>query len=368
MPALLLFVQSWFARFLSIVLLFVWGMVTIPAQAAKKVELYAASQLVLDESPAIRNQAASTGLKDVIVRVSGNPLVLENPEVKQALARASTYLLRYSYQSTDETITILGDTRSARRLSMQFSPASIQRLFKTARLPIWPDTRPEVLLWVSNGGALLDAEAAEIFAVKAAADIRGLPISAPLLDLTDRQQLPPARIRALDETSIRNASSRYDLDAVLAGRVSSTGSGSAPWRANFILLDDAGRQYFRAAAATLEQATRQIIDQATDYLAGKESIVVTDGSFAPSVNIVVNNIQGFEAYAGLVTYLKTLPVVASVMVSQVDGSSVKLALSYNGTADKLLSTLSGSEVLEALPLVVGVPPADLSVSAEYRWR
>lgn len=365
-------VSALFDRLLVALTICVCCVASSTVYAAKRVELYTASQLVLDESPAIRNKAISLGLSDVFVRVAGNPSVLNNPLIQDALAKSSSYLLQYSYQSTDETITILGDVRPARRLLLQFSSASVQSLFKTAQLPIWPDTRPEVLVWVSGerqGKALLDTQAAEMFALKQAADVRGLPVSAPLLDLTDRQALSATRIWALDEASIRAASTRYDLDAVLAGRLRNTGAGSAPWRGSFILLNKGERQYFKAAAATMEEAARQIIDKATDYLANKQSIVVSDSDFAPSIDILVSNVQGFDAYAGLLTYLKSLPVVASIMVSRVEGSAVKLELGYNGSADKLLSTLSDSEQLQTVPLADSASPAaDPSVSAEYLWR
>ncbi|ODS24985.1 hypothetical protein AB835_00315 [Candidatus Endobugula sertula] len=350
-------------------LLVVWILIYIvwvpEVQASRRVDIYSVSQLVLDQSKAIRQQAAATALSSVIIRVAGNTQVLNNPQIKQALGQASSYLLQYSYESTSQTITLAGDVRPARRLLMQFSAAKIQDLFKTVQLAIWPDIRPEVLLWVvadKQGRTLLDGQAEEVMLFKEAAVERGLPLSIPLLDLTDRQELSVRRLWALDESTIRNASSRYDSEAVLAGRVIENASGL--WRASFIFLHNDQHLYFNASGINQQQVSRKIIGRVADYLSSFDAMVVSKDGTTPLMTMTVDNISTFASYMKLLTYLEALPAVASVAVRRVDGESIMLDLGYHGTLKKLLYTLDASNVLESVNTQVLVE----GTSVIYRWR
>lgn len=336
--------------------------------AEKSVDLYNISQLVLDQSVGLRQQATSSGLATVLVRVSGNQQVLQHPIVKEAISRANTYLSQYSYGSTDEMITIAGDSRPARRLFLQFSEFAIQRLLKTSQLPTWLARRPEVLFWLASDSQrqrlLLEAESLEVIAFKEAASTRGLPIATPLLDLQDRNALSPVRLWAMDEVAIRNASARYGLDAILAGRIKPVSDVS--WQGNFILIHKAKRFYFNGSGISSQAVAKQVIDQVTNYLASLDAIIVNNENSAPSITIAVANITSFAAYASLLNYLDDLPFVAGTMVSRVDADQVMLTLSYNGSVEKLLSVLASSDLMQEV--ATSISSSDTTAAASFSWR
>ncbi|MFT5116881.1 MAG: hypothetical protein ACI9NY_000405 [Kiritimatiellia bacterium] len=360
-------------------------------QAEKRIELYNVSQLVLDQSVGLRQQATTAGLAMVIVKVSGRRQALDHPLVKYALTASTDYLAQYSYGSTDETLTIVGDSRPAQRLILQFSASAIQSLLQAAQLPTWPDNRPEILLWLVSDKSvsgvktkrLLDAQSEEVLAMKAAGTIRGLPIAMPLLDLRDRQKLSPARLWAMDESTIRHASSRYGSDGVLAGRLTAVSNNL--WKASVILVHKEKRLYFSSEAPTSSLAAQQIIDQAANYFSGLDAVVVNDESSAPSMIIAVNDVSSFGAYASLLKYLADLPSIVNTMVSHVNGDQLTLELSYNGSSAKLLSLLAASDLMLLVasvttpitplvvdePLVPAIDPAvsvDTPVEATFAWR
>jgi hypothetical protein len=329
-------------------------------QAEKRIELYNVSQLVLDQSVGLRKQATAAGLSMVIIKVSGRPQALDHPLVKYALTASTDYLAQYRYDSTDETLTIVGDSRPAQRLILQFSASAIQSLLQAAQLPTWPDNRPEILLWLvsdkpvsgKRAKRFLNAQSAEVLAMKAAGTIRGLPIAVPLLDLRDRRKLSPARVWVMDESTIRHASSRYGRDGVLAGRLTAVSRNL--WKASVILIHKDKRLYFSSQAPTSKLAAQQIVDQAANYFSGLDAVVVNDESTAPSITIAVNEVSSFGAYASLLKYLADLPIIVNAMVSHVDGDQLTLELSYNGSSAKLLSLLAASEFMS--PVVSGVAP------------
>ncbi len=342
------------------------GLQSADTFADKRVDIYSDTQLVLDQSESLRQQATNSSLATVIIKASGHSDVLQHPQVKAALAKANTYLAKYSYSSTDQTITIAGAQRPARQLLLQFSAPAIQRLLKTAQLPVWPEVRPEVLIWVASdrqGKRLLSSDSKEVNTLKEAASRRGIPVSTPLLDLADRQALSASRLWAMDESAIRNASARYGLQGVLAGRFVAV-SGSS-WQGRFILLHKSQRLYFTATNTTPALVAQDIINQTANYFSGLDAIVVNDAQTAPSVTITVANIHRFDQYASLMNYLNELPVIAGVIVNLVDDGTLTLELSYNGSADKLMSVLSNSQFLQEVPSIANsVTP----VAASYTWR
>jgi hypothetical protein len=340
---------------------------SLSVEAEKRVELYGIKQLVLDQSPALRQQATSKGLETVLVRVSGSEQTLQHPLVKNALSQSTSYLNQYSYSSSDETITIAGERRPATQLLLQYSPAAIQQLLQSAQLRTWPENRPEILLWVASdkrGKQFLKNESDEMQSIKAAGDHRGLPLVKPLLDLTDRQQLSPARVWAFDENAIREASTRYGADGVMAGRLSVVSKNR--WKGSFILLHKGQRTYLNSQGATAQLVAQQLIDQAANYFTGLDAIVLNDKQTAPSMTIEVNNIIDFDRYAGLIAYLTDLPMIAGATVNRVDGGQVILQLRYNGSIDKLVATLADSTVLDQnITNAAATAPA---VAATFVWR
>ncbi len=336
---------------------------SVSAIAEKRIDLYQDDQLVLDQSESLRKQAVAKGLSAVLVKMSGQQQVLLNPLIKDALTRAESYLLRYSYESTEETIVLAGEQRQARRLRLFYSPTAVKRIMTSAQIPLWFENRPEVLFWLAGdrqGKRLLDSESSVIKDFKSVAYKRGLPLVVPLLDLNDRQQLPVARLWAMDEATIRQASARYSLDGILAGRVQQSGS---QWSGRFLLIHKGQRQYFTATAATSQNLANRIIAQAAAYYATQDAVVVNEEHTAPSMTVTVDNIQGFEHYAALLTLLEELPIIAAVMVSHVDAETVTLELSYSGTTDKVLSALANVSLIQQVDASDGI-----GVDAHFIWR
>lgn len=337
--------------------------------AEKRVDLYSVSQLVIDQSVGLRQQATAKGLATVLVRVSGRKDTLSHPLVREAVTQATSYLNQYSYSSTDETITIAGSSRPASQLLLQYSSTSIQRLLQQAQIVTWPENRPEVLLWVASNPQqqkrLLDKQAQETLAIKAAGELRGLPIVMPLLDLLDRQTLSASRLWAMDEIAIRDASNRYGADGVLAGRFTQT--SATVWQGSFLLLHKGERYYFNGRGATPQSVAESIIDQTATYFSNRDAVIVNDEQSAQSMMIAVENIVSFERYAGLVNYLNDLPLVAGTTVTRVDGSQVILQLRFNGSEEKLLATLEESPIFIQRP--VEFKPFNGSTAlAIFSWR
>ena len=321
------------------------------ASAEKQVDLYVDSQLVLDQSDNLRQQAMRESLATIFIRVTGNVQITKRVIIAQALSKPGAYVSQYRYNSTDDVITIAGASRPAQELWLQFSESAIQRVLQAAQLPTWSNSRPEILLWVAvneSGKRILNTESAPVNTFKRIAKSRGLPLAIPLLDLADRQALTATRLWARDELAITRASARYGADGVLAGRIMSVSGGLQ--RGNFVLMYEGRQYYYSAEGESATVVIQKIMDQSVNTLANANAVIAVGDSLAPHIVMAVDNIVEFSSYTELLESLRDLSSVRHVMLQEVNSHYLIIDLRYQGSATKLRSQLSSLPMLQIMPV------------------
>ncbi|MFT7224216.1 MAG: hypothetical protein ACI82Z_001769 [Cellvibrionaceae bacterium] len=340
-----------------ILVLSLLGALIAPASALaeRTVDLFTVEALVVNQSEEARRKVASSALETIFVRLSGTKTVLEHPLVRRAVNNTSRYLYEFRYQSTEETITILGEEQPANSLLMRFSQTPLENILKQAQLPLWSENRPEVLLWTavqSDFEKAYDTEQGLVEkSLRAAAEDRGLPILRPILDLQDRSALPAPLLWALDDSSILAAASRYPFDGVLAGRFRRDSSG---WVLNALLLHNERTFYFNSRGERLDEVSRDVVNKVTDYFANIYAVVPGTNTSDNQMVIQVNNVTNFSDYRQLLDYLDSLSLVQSSSLSRVNYPHLQVKIELNDELDKLLSILALNQKL------VQVEPAEPS--------
>ena len=308
--------------------------------SAKNVDIYTVAALVVNQSDEVRREAAARALATVFVRLSGSQSVLGAAAVREAIVKAPIYISEFGYQQTDQVIIIAGAEQPANRLVMRFSQAPLEAILKNNQLPIWRSNRPDILVWGAlntDGKNYMNADSSMALALKNSASVRGLPTTNPVLDLNDRSSLPVARLWALDEGAIRLASSRYETDAILAGRFAINAS---QWTGNMLLLHRGQTNYFSATASSQNEMASLVIDQVTDYLASIYAVVPNFSGDRRSLTLQINNVGNFVYYAAIVAYLESLPLVESLDVERVDGSQLLVKANLNSSVERLMNALN----------------------------
>lgn len=311
----------------------------VPAHAENRVDLYSAEILVPSQSATVRERAARTALRELVVRVSGEPQAAEHPVVLEASSRAQDFIYEFNYTSTRETIEVDGEERSATRLGLKFSPSEIERLLRSAGLPLWPSNRPSVLVWLvarEGDGLHRITGSEERDLLRQRAGDRGLPMILPLDDLEDRLALSARQLWELEEPAIRDASRRYDADAILVGRYSKTSSGRL--RSDWQLYHPLANTSFDLRAEAVEALLPSAVDQVANRFAELYAIVPREEG--PDTLVVqLGNIEGFGAYKEAERYLSGLALVRRVELASVRPGVLTLRLITEGDVERLLSTL-----------------------------
>lgn len=360
------------------------------ASAGQKVDIYRADTLVKTQSESERNAAARATFGEVIVRVSGQRASLDHPAVKAVLPKAQNYLFGFSYKSSPEKITVDGKTFPAVGLQLNFEPQAIEQLLRSSQLPLWPATRPKVLVWLvvkDPTGLRLVPEVTDLQAMQLQAQYRGLPLSFPKQDLEDSLSLTADDLWALDIEKIKTASLRYKADAILIGRYtpyslgpippavvvdplaaevldeavaasslasSSTASSVAldglvdaapvpviqgPWLGDWKLIHASNDQTFADETPEVKGLFASAIDHAADYFANQYAIMPTNQG-PQTIVLRIGNITSFGEFKQAQAYLDELAMVQRMEVVKVNAEGMLVRLTTEGDVKLLMSTLS----------------------------
>lgn len=339
-------------------------------------DIYRAEQLVTSQSAAERERAARMALGDLAVRVSGDQAAREHEEINAALGRAQDYVYEFNYASTNETLERDGRELPATKLVLKFSPSAIEGLLRTAGLPLWPPNRPALLVWLVKDDAeglqqVTEDERRE--ALRELAEQRGLPLILPLHDLEDRLALSARQLWSMDEPAIEKASERYDADAVLVGRYSSTSTGV--WRSNWQLYHSQGNPTFDVEGASAQELIGSAFHRVADHLADLYAVTPSEAGPAAAV-IELVNVDSFGQYKQAQRYLDGLAMIRRTELVSVDPQGLVLRLYMEGDLERLLSTLALDKKMQPsvqaahvnLPENPFLPRATLMNPLRYTWQ
>ena len=369
--------------FISLVLIFT-SLITHTAWAQGGVEFYSAKVPVLSQGVAERKRAASEGLKQVILRVSGSQQAVYSERLFDVIDSALNYVDQFQYMPlSDEELNDSRLSQYKEAIKLRFSPRVVEKILRDAEQRFWPINRPKTLVWlvednVDYGRQLVnqDNEPLITSALGKASEERGLPLMYPLLDLDDNIALPAEKAWALDEEAIRAASERYAADVILVGRYTRTSTGQvrSTWQyfhAGF------SRVYDNESAMQTPQEEvlfgKQALYPLADFLAEKYSILPRADQ-GQGVVLEVSGISSFAAYRRTLSYLEGLAAVKDVHVSVVSPGVLLLNLNTDTDLIRLESTFELDhklvKVVDAeseIPVWQRLPEGTLMNPLKYSW-
>ena len=363
--------------------LLLWGLAVNACFAGQKVDIYNAEALVKNASEGERNMAARATLGEVVLRVTGQTAALDHPLIRAALGNAQQYLFGFSYQASNDKLVRDGKAMNGVKLLLEYSPEAIQQLLREAQLPLWPATRPKVLVWLvakDHTGFHLVPEIGDAQVMFTRAQQRGVPVVRPAMDLEDSLSIAADDLWNLNIDKIRAASLRYKADAILVGRYALSELGDVipqeplpiiageepiveppaepltepefagdaiaadappqgPWQSEWQLLLATDKREFAEEAPQVGDLLSIAVDHMADYFAGVYAIVPSDQG-PQTLNVKISNIVSFGAFKEAQTYINELAMVRQSDFIRVSGDQLWLSLTIEGDTRLLMETLA----------------------------
>ncbi len=344
--------------------------------AAEQVDgLYDIAVPVDSQSSNDLKRATREGLSTVLVRVSGNAELIQQPAIKSALRNASKYTKQFRYESrprlvwqtSKQELPPTGDNDQLYAV-IEFEPKLIDSTLREAGLPLWSSNRPTVLLWivVAEGNqrrfATAETDPDILQAITTNAKRRGLAIKLPALDLEDMVAVSTKQLWQLNHPKANAAAERYQADTVLLGRVTRLTNGEwlGSWRYSY-----AGQKLrFDAEADNGNDYIAVAIDQVAELLAQQYAIAPVTLS-DDGVLMRLSGVDDFVEYARAINYLESVAAIRHANVLSVEGDEIIVRL----VADGLLTQLEQSFALDSRiqPQVLDSYQGSYDIALDYSW-
>lgn len=308
------------------------------ATAVELTNLFDSQVKVADQSDKARAVGEREALAEVLVRVSGSAAVLDNPVIKEQLARASEFVIQFSYgEAVDGQLP----------LQLRFDPARIDRLLRQANEPQWGPRRPQLLLWwVHESGAgrqvVSEGAAPEVWQALSAASVRrGVPLLLPLMDLDDSMAVTTADLWGQFLQPVLAASQRYRPDmVVIAKSYASGGSNRLDWSLYPAAADATAKAQSSGSFSYSAAAPVELLDQLAEKLAAIYAVRASSGGSGETLTLILTDVASVADLAVAQRQLASLSAVSRVDVAALRGREVEFRLHLLGNEQDVLQALS----------------------------
>src|SRR3972149_10026629 len=199
-----------------------------------------------------RKQSFTKALGLILTKNSANSDVLNQPEIKAALANPGRYVQRFNYVSRS-----VAAGKQDLFLQINFDPKAITKLLQRASKVEWVNSKPITLVWFTKdvlGSKILDNEnigdgTADILRKKAREF--GMTTILPTFDLQDIGSIKVNDICSLNVDKIKSASRRYGTSVIVIGCVKPPVS-KEEWSSKWLLLRDTKQDAFNFTGIGIE--------------------------------------------------------------------------------------------------------------------
>ncbi|UUM31289.1 DUF2066 domain-containing protein [Vibrio japonicus] len=323
-------------RYLALLALAFTG---FPAMAVTHVDLFK-TEVVLESTVTDADEKARVeGMKEVIVRASGQKEAISNSVVQKALSQSSDYLEKIRTSRVD----------GKNRVAMVFNDSQMKSLLVQAGLPLWPEERSTILVWLVEERSEREiiwehSDSSVLSAIRDAAQRRGLPLLVPVGDFADITGVTASDLWGGFAKVVGQASQRYPVDAVLVVK----GEGSD---LRWTLYDQKpvamgqSKQEIVSGASSGAQAESDMVSDVSDYFAEKNSVKVASESKA-SLTVQFTALNDPISFFILESKLNQLNSVASIDVINMQGAKVVLNLHLLSSREEFQQ-----ELVRSVPVV-----------------
>jgi len=323
--------------------------------------LYKTEVAVSGQGKSERQAAMQIAIQQVFAKVSGQPNIASIEGIKRIIDNSSLYVQQFGYRK------LKGEELAAHQANgdvgkqvvwFRFDERAINKALRENNLPVWGKTRPTTLVWlaIEEGGGryIMGSDTLEDIrlSLKREANRRGLAILIPLLDLEDQTALPFADLWGDFQETILQASSRYQAEAVLVGRLSLTRSDI--WEGRWTLYEKDTSLSWSYQATMAKQILAAGVSGAMEILA-KRYAQITVSNAQSDIVLSVLDIANLNDYVKVTKYLSSLEQIKGIQTAYIDADGVGFNLQLRGNAEGLKQTIGLGSVLAAEPQSVTAP-------------
>lgn len=331
-------------------------------------------------------QVLGQGIRQVLIKVTGNVNITEHPNIKPAVDNPEYYLQQYSHKIIENSAATSLDDGSEIKVKklvsiQKYNEERIHELLKKSGIPIWGSQRPLTLAWVTiefdpkTRLVLNDTDITHFNnlykdIVKSSAAIRGVPIAFPLQDLEEQLQISPSSIWAQFPDDLRRASLRYGPDIIISASIQPRDEST--WQAKWLIIGQENTIEYITSAPNLTRTIEQGVSWLADTLA---KFYASEHGASELVKIRVNDINNIKDLTNIEKYIEGLTVVERLRLVEVDKDNLEFEVLVKDGKSSLVSAfnLDSKLVKQKVPVLSKEKSTDSEISKldeilHFRWR
>ncbi|RXJ71457.1 hypothetical protein CS022_21005 [Veronia nyctiphanis] len=324
--------------------------------------LYNAEVPVEDSDTATELAAKQQAMLEVLVRVSGQSEITENPVVKKSLGSVDTFISSVGYGEKNEQKTLIAG----------FESSKIRALLIQADATFWGEPRPYVLFWLVEDGAngrnviWEQSENDMVSVLKAEGERRGLPILVPVGDFDDVVNVSVPDIWGGFVNPLSDVSERYNPDGVVLVKIRRN-------RLSWQLYPKFADMKYSAPVSGSESGEinamlNSVVDQIADQYASRTAVSL--GNDATNTTLLsVSGLQSSEDYFALERTLKGLNSIASMELETLSKELVTYRISLLSSEDVFNNELTVDRRIRKQDADTEIVDGNVvPLRLNYRWQ
>ncbi len=300
--------------------------------------LYQATVAVDDQSSSTHKTALEEGLRQVLVKLTGDPHIGKNKDMATLLQNPKRYVQQFRYRQNKREE---DQEQAATEIWIQFDENTINRDMRHHGLFIWGKDRPSILIWLAYEDnavrylAGFDDKKDYLKWLNSRAMERGLALLFPLFDLEDAANIQIGDVWAGFDEPVLKASERYRANMVLTGRLVQV--APTRWETRWTGYLDENKLTWNTHGELPRTALMEGITELADRLAARyANAVSSDGEL---INVSVLNVKSIDDYAKALSFFETLQAVISVNIKHVVDDKVVFQLVSQAGIDVIEQTI-----------------------------
>jgi uncharacterized protein len=314
--------------------------------------LYSADIEVSNTSAKDRMESLPQALKQVLIKITGNPDITTNPKIHAKLANASSFVQSYSY--SDKTSF---DNIKTTYINVLFNSKAIDEMLNNAEAASLSEQRPLVLVWVAVSDEnkkwqILDAtmQTPLATAIYDQAKNFGMPIILPTLNSNDLIKITPIDICNFKISSLVLDSPSYNADVILVGCIernkADKNTTNFSYQSNWQLVINSDKSDLHYTTTSMNDTLKSLFSDSFANIS-KHFTQIQKKTDEELVTFHVINVNNLSDHTKVMNYLRSLSGVAQVDLADIDANSI----SINAVVTIDLTTLQ-KEVAENNTLIL----------------
>jgi hypothetical protein len=313
--------------------------------------LYEAEIPVTDQSVGSRKTAIRAALRIVLVKLTGDRNAPERAALDSVMAQAERYALQFRYRDD-----LSRPEQQAMKLWVQFDENALNEIMRDYGIPLWGKERPSTLVWLASHGSAgrqlvnIEDSSGYLGILEKRAQLRGVSLIFPLLDLEDSSHLKASDIWGGFSEPVTSASERYHADTILAGSIEQV--IPSVWEARWTVYIDGQATNWVTQGDLPDVVLDEGIDGLIDILASR--FASSGGDMQENmVDISVSDIFNLDQYARTLKYLESLNSVTEVNVKRVESGKVTFQVRVHGGETMIAQAITLGNTLESISMEKG---------------